>query len=199
MSSSDLSDYFWPRSQMMYTCELLYFAFCGYLYSLIKHVKGDMMILHLSGRLFWIIRLNGFLYLFPDGIWTPKLSGRPFQHHNVQFYCISNLFKKHHDTDSKHPKKLSRAKILSFSPSHLKEHNCLSVIQLHTQKQKNKGLRNLVVFKTERKNVHSSITMVWYCSKWKYKHPTAAAATKQTFPHHTQLWAKVVTRQWSNS
>lgn len=27
-----------------------------------------------------------------DGIWTPKLTGRPFQP-NVKFYCISNLLK----------------------------------------------------------------------------------------------------------
>lgn len=55
-------------------------------------------------------------------------------------------FQKHHDTDSKHPKKLSRAKILSLSLSFsFKEHNCLSLIQL--QKKKKKSSRNLVVSK----------------------------------------------------
>lgn len=69
------------------------------------------------------------------------------------------IFSKHHDTDSKHPKKLSRAKILSLSPSHLKEHNCLSLIQLQTKKRKKKKqLEEFSGIKMERrwKIVHSS-------------------------------------------
>lgn len=93
--------------------------------------------------------------LLSDGIWTPKLSGRPFQHHNVQFYCISNLFTMiltppPPQKKKTHKKKKSRAKRLS--PSHLEEHNCLSFIQLHKDKKK-----KLSGFKMERRGkVHSS-------------------------------------------
>lgn len=64
----------------------------------------------------------------------------------------------------------------------------LSVTHSATQKEKKKSLRNLVVSKWTggEKLCIPPTTMVWYCSKWKCKHPTAAAAaattTKQTCP-----------------
>lgn len=40
---------------------------------------------------------DGFALAFlSDGIRTPKVTGRPFQH-NVKFYCISNLLKTQHN------------------------------------------------------------------------------------------------------
>lgn len=62
---------------------------------------------------------------------------------------------------------------LSFSPSHLKEHNYLSLIQLQQKRKKKdkKSLRNLVVLKWNGggKLCIPPTTMVWYCNKWKYK------------------------------
>lgn len=130
-----------------------------------------------------------FFHLFPDGIWTPKLSGRPFQHHNVQFYCISNLFKNTMILTPNTPKNYQGQEFsLSLSPSHLKEHNCLSLIQLQKNLKEKKKLEEFSGFKMERRGklCIPPMTMVWYCSKWKYKHPIAAAAatttTKQTCP-----------------
>lgn len=99
----------------------------------------------------WVIFLNNekcVFLLFPDGIWTPRLSGRPFQHHNVQFYCISNLFKNTMILTPNTPKNYQGQKFsLSLSLSHLKEHNCLSLIQLQKKKKEKKNSRNLVVSK----------------------------------------------------
>lgn len=44
---------------------------------------------------------------------------------------------QHHDTDSKHPVKNYQGQN-SLSLSHLKEHNCLSLIQLWQKKEKKK-------------------------------------------------------------
>lgn len=87
------------------------------------------------------------------------------------------IFSKHHDTDSKHPKKLSRAKILSLSLSFSFKRAQLSVTHSATKKKEKETARGSG-FKMEwRKS--PPMTMVWYCSKWKYKHPTTAAATNK--------------------
>lgn len=79
-------------------------------------------------------------------------------------------------------KKLSRAKILSLSlsPSHLKEHNCLSLIKL--QKKKKKKLGEFSAFRVELRGklCIPPTTMVWYCYNWKYKNPTTAATITTT-------------------
>lgn len=80
-----------------------------------------------------------YLIFFPVGIRTPKLSGRPFQHHNVKFYCISYLFKSTMILTPNTPQKNYQGQKFSLSPSHLKEHNCLSLIQLQKWKKKKKA------------------------------------------------------------
>lgn len=86
----------------------------------------------------------------------------------------------------------------SLSPSHLKEHNCLSLIQL--QKWKKKKLEELSRFKMKRKEklCIPPMNMFWYCSKWKYKHlPLLPPPPTSKCPH--TVWVKVFTWQWSNS
>lgn len=55
----------------------------------------------------------------------------------------------------------------SLSPSHLKEHNCLSLIQLKKKKEQKKKLEELSGFQMERRGklCIPHMTMVWYCSK----------------------------------
>lgn len=83
-------------------------------------------------------------------------------------------------------RKLSRAKILSLSlslsPSHLKEHNCLSLIKLQKKKGKKKKLGEFSAFRVELRGklCIPPTTMVWYCYNWKYKNPTTAATTTIT-------------------
>lgn len=115
-------------------------------------------------------------------------------------------FQKHHDTDSKHPKKLSRAKILSlFLPFSFKRAQ-LSVTHSATQKEKKKKLKEFIVVSKWNGGEILCIppmTMVWYCSKWKYNTPPPLPPPpprKHVLrPHYTQVWVKVITWQWSNS
>lgn len=66
---------------------------------------------------------------------------------------------------------------ISLSP-HLKEHKCLSLIQLQWKLEDFSSFAK----KLSGKLCISPMIMVWYCCKWNYKHPTTTAATQQTCP-----------------
>lgn len=109
-------------------------------------------------------------------------------HSNItmfNFIAYPIFSKTHHDTDSKHPlQKTIKGKnslSLSLSPSHLKEHNCLSLIKLQKRKKKKK-LGEFSAFRVELRGklCIPPTTMVWYCYNWKYKNPTTAATTTTT-------------------
>lgn len=89
------------------------------------------------------------VFSFSDGIWTPKLSGRPLQHPNAQFYCISNLLKISLFRIQKTPKTIKG----KFISPYWKEHNCLSLTQILNKQKK---LEEFSENGTEGENVHSS-------------------------------------------
>lgn len=153
----------------------------------------------------WVISLNNekcVFLLFPDGIWTPRLSGRPFQHHNVQFYCISNLFKNTMILTPNTPKNYQGQKF-SLSLSFSFKRAQLSVTHSATKKEKGKKkLQEFSGFKMDRRRklCIPPMTMVWYCSKWNTPPPLPPPPSKHVLrPHYTQVWVKVITWQWSNS
>lgn len=113
-------------------------------------------------------------------------------------------FQKHHDTDSKHPKKLSRAKILSLSLSFSFKRAQLSVTHSATKKKRKKSLRNLVVSKWKGGENCAFLPWPWsgivVSENTNTPPPLPPPPSKRVLrPHYTQVWVKVITWQWSNS
>lgn len=149
----------------------------------------------------WFFSMNVFLFF----VYFQMASGLQSwveDHSNITMFnfIAYPIFSKHHDTDSKHPEKLSRAKIISLS--HLKEHNCLSLIQLQKKnKKEKKNSRNLVVSKWTGGENCAFLPWPWsgivVSENTNTPPPLPSPGKHVLHPHHTQVWVKVNTWQWS--
>lgn len=103
------------------------------------------MILQFCAQPVMLLTNNGEMSLLLSFQMASGLQSWVEDHSNItmfNFIAYPIFSKTHHDTDSKHPlqKTIKGKNSLSLSPSHLKEHNCLSLIKLQKKQKRKKKL-----------------------------------------------------------
>lgn len=165
------------------------------------------MILQFCAQPVMLLTNNGEMSLLLSFQMASGLQSWVEDHSNItmfNFIAYPIFSKTHHDTDSKHPlqKTIKGKNSLSLSPSHLKEHNCLSLIKLQKKTKKKKKARNLVDSEWNW-GENCAFLRPWSGivitenTKPRCRHHHHAKRVLR--PHYAQVWVKVITWQWSNS